>query len=132
MERSVVRDALSLAFTPRARACYLSRTAPTAADRDLAGRVRVALDLIRGEVADVRVNMSTLAHPGIESCLREAAYAVEVPRAYRNDEPVTAILNLVFRPRTQSSTAENPSLSREIDVIIEAALKDHAPDAGAP
>ncbi|MEO5768834.1 MAG: VWA domain-containing protein [Polyangia bacterium] len=132
MERSVVRDALSLAFTPRARACYLSRTAPTAAERDLAGRVRVAMDLVRGEVADVRVGVSTLGHPGIENCLREAAYAIEVPRAYRNDEPVTAVLNLVFRPRTKSGATENPNLSREIDLIIEPALKDNDPDAGVP
>ena len=136
MERSVVRDSLSLAFTPRARACYLNRTAKTAADRDLTGRVRVALDLVRGEVADVRVDSSTLAHAGIETCLREAAYAIEVPRAYRNDEAVTAVLNLVFRPRSvvgdrRSGVAEdNPSLSRELDLIIEKAVKDQ--DSAAP
>lgn len=92
----------------------------------------MAMDLVRGEVADVRVGVSTLGHPGIENCLREAAYAIEVPRAYRNDEPVTAVLNLVFRPRTKSSAIENPNLSREIDLIIEPVLKDNDPDAGVP
>ena len=127
MERSVVRDALSLAFTPRARACYLNRTARTAAERDLAGRVRLALDLVRGEVVGVRIVASTLAHVAIETCLREAAYALEVPRAYRNDEAVTAVLNLVFRPRTPDRAAtgpQNPGLDREIDTLVDAALKD--------
>ena len=126
MERSVVRDALSLAFTPRARACYLNRSARTPADRDLSGRVRLALDLVRGEVGAARIEASTLAHPIIETCLREAAYALDVPRAYRNDDPVTAILNLVFRPRTSERRAgiENPSLNKEIDLIVEAALKE--------
>jgi hypothetical protein len=48
---------------------------------------------------------------------------------------VTAVLNLVFRPSTKAGTVENPSLSREIDLVIEAALKGEAPappDAAAP
>lgn len=144
MERSVVRDALSLAFTPRARACYLGRSARTPHERDLTGRVRLALDLVRGEVALVRLEASTLGQPGIENCLRESAYAIEVPRAYRNDDPVTAVLNLVFRPRTPErhpSELEDPSVSREIDLLIEGALKQpeidatataSSPDAGGP
>ena len=134
MERSVVRDALSLAFTPRARACYLGRSARTPNERDLTGRVRLALDLVRGEVALVRLEASTLGQPGIENCLRESAYAIEVPRAYRNDDPVTAVLNLVFRPRTperRPSELEDPSVSREIDLLIEGALKQPDPDANA-
>jgi von Willebrand factor type A domain len=126
LERSVVRDALSLAFTPRARACYLNRTARTRAERDLTGRVRLALDLVRGEVVGARIVASTLGHLFIENCLRESAYRLEVPRAYRNDDPVTAVLNLVFRPRTperRNPDAENISLGHELDVIIEAALK---------
>jgi hypothetical protein len=134
LERSVVRDALSLAFTPRARACYLNRSARTAADRDLSGRVRLALYLVRGEVGAARIETSTLAHPMIENCLREAAFALDVPRAYRNDDPVTAVLNLVFRPRTpeRKSGITNTSLNAEIDLIVEAALKDSAGPPAAP
>ena len=130
----MVRDALSLAFTPRARACYLNRSARTAADRDLSGRVRLALDLVRGEVGAARIEASTLAHPVIENCLREAAFALDVPRAYRNDDPVTAVLNLVFRPRTseRKTGIENPSLNKEIDLIVEAALKDSSANPIAP
>lgn len=134
MERSVVRDALSLAYTPRARACYLNRSARTAAERDLAGRVRLALDLVRGEVGGARVESSTLGHPAIEACLREAAFAIDVPRAYRNDEAVTAVLNLVFRPRTPDRRAPGlqESTGRELDLLVEAALKAEAIDAGTP
>lgn len=134
MERSVVRDALSLAYTPRARACYLNRSARTPAERDLAGRVRLALDLVRGEVGGARVESSTLGHPAIEACLREAAFAIEVPRAYRNDEAVTAVLNLVFRPRTpdRRTPGLQESTGRELDLLVEAALKAEAIDAGAP
>ncbi len=138
LERSVVRDALSLAFTPRARACYLNRSARTPADRDLTGRVRLALDLLRGEVGGARIETSTLAHPLIENCLREAAFALEIPRAFRNDENVTAVLNLVFRPRNperRDPSVGNSSINNEIDMLIEAALKENAvpvtvPDAG--
>ena len=132
MERSVVRDALSLAFTPRARACYLNRTGATPAERDLTGRVRLALDLVRGEVGAARIESSTLGHPTIESCLREAAFGLIVPRAYRNDEPVTAVLNLVFRPRTPERAATSggdPEIDRRLDVLIEVALRS---DSAAP
>jgi len=124
LERSVVRDALSLAFTPRARACYLNRSAATRADRDLSGRVRLALELVRGEVGDARIESSTLHHPVIESCLREAAFAFDVPRAYRNDERVTAVLNLVFRPRTpdKQPAATTPGVSHELDLLVDGAL----------
>lgn len=124
LERSVVRDALSLAFTPRARACYLNRSAATPADRDLTGRVRLAIDLIRGEVNDARVESSTLRRPAIEDCLREAAFAFNVPRTYRNDERVTAVLNLVFRPRSPDKppAATEPGVSREIDLLVDGAL----------
>jgi len=136
LERSVVRDALSLAFTPRARACYLNRTGATPAEQKLTGRVRLALDLVRGEVGGARIESSTLGHSTIETCLREAAFALEVPRAYRNDEPVTAILNLVFRPRTpdRAPTAQDPGISREIDLLVEGALKppETAADVATP
>jgi hypothetical protein len=136
LERSVVRDALSLAFTPRARACYLNRSGATPAEQKLTGRVRLALDLVRGEVGGARIESSTLGHAAIEACLREAAFALEVPRAYRNDEPVTAILNLVFRPHTpdRAPTMQDPGISREIDLLVEGALKspEAAADIGAP
>ena len=132
MERSVVRDALSIAYTPRARACYLNRTARTPADRDLTGKVRLALDMVRGEVGAARVVSTTLAHPAIEACLRDAAFALDIPRAYRNDEPVTAILNLVFRPRTpeRKPSSEKTSFDRELELVIEASRGDAGTDEG--
>jgi hypothetical protein len=120
MERSVVRDTLSLAYMPRARACYQGRSGATPASRDLTGRVRLALDLIRGEVADARIESSTLSQPTIESCLRDGAFALEVPRAYRNDQAVTAILNMVFRPRTpEKKRAGEDAIGAEIDMVLE-------------
>jgi hypothetical protein len=122
LDRTVVRNTLSLAYMPRARACYLNRTAATAAERDLQGRVRLAIDVTRGEVGDVTVQSSTLHHPGVEACLREGAFAMEVPRALRSDAPSTAILNLVFRPRTpeRHETPEEAALGAQIDLVIEA------------
>ena len=122
MDRGVVRNTLSLAFMPRARACYQNRSGATPASRELSGRVRLAIDLVRGEVVAARVESSTLSQPQIESCLCEGAFALEVPRAYRNDAPVTAILNMVFRPRTpeKKTTAEdNFPIGHEIDLILE-------------
>jgi hypothetical protein len=121
LDREVVRNTLALAYLPRARACYLSRSGATPAERDLAGRVRLDIDLARGEVGRVVVESSTLASPGVEACLREGALALDVPRALRNDFPVTARLNLVFRPRTpeKATTAGERALGEQIDLVIE-------------
>jgi von Willebrand factor type A domain len=135
IDRSVVRNTLSLAFTPRARACYLSRSGATAALRDLTGRVRLSIDLARGEVSSVVVQSSTLNHPEIEACLREGAFAIEVPRALRNDAAVTAVMNLVFRPRTpeKHSSADEAALGAQIDLIIEDLHRtENLPAAEAP
>lgn len=121
LDREVVRNTLALAYMPRARACYLNRTAATPAERDLAGRVRLAIDFTRGEVGSAAVEKSTLNHPGIEGCLRDGAFELEVPRTLRSDSPTTAILNLVFRPRTpeKHASAEEAALGAQIDLVIE-------------
>jgi hypothetical protein len=132
MDRDVVRNTLSLAFMPRARACYQSRPSSTAAMRDLTGRVRLAIDLLRGEVMDARVESSTLGQPTIETCLREGAFELEVPRAYHNDEQVTAVVNLVFRPRTpekRRSAEDSFPIGAEIDLVLEELKKAEAPPA---
>jgi hypothetical protein len=129
LDRTVVRNTLSLAYMPRARACYLNRTAATPALRDLTGRVRLAIDLTRGEVGDVVVQSSTLNHPGIEECLRDGAFSIEVPRALRSDAPSTAVLNLVFRPRTpeKRETPEEAALGEQIDLVIEELRRSEPP-----
>jgi hypothetical protein len=121
LDRDVVRTALSLAYMPRARACYLNRTAATLADRDLAGRVRLAIDLTRGEVGSVVLESSTLHNPSVEACLRDGAFELEVPRTLRSDSPSTAVLNLVFRPRTpeKSESPAEAALGEQIDLVIE-------------
>ncbi|HSZ82559.1 MAG TPA: hypothetical protein VLA14_09760 [Polyangia bacterium] len=121
LDRTVVRNTLALAFMPRARACYLDRTAATPAERDLRGRVRLAIDFTRGEVGDVVVQSSTLNDARIEACLRDGAFAIEVPRTLRSDSPSTAVLNLVFRPRTpeKPETPEEAALGAQIDLVIE-------------
>ena len=109
MDRLVMRNVLSLAYMPRARACYLDRTGATAASRDLTGKVRLAIDVVRGEVERAAVESSTLNRADVEQCLREGAFEIEVPRVVRNDAPVTAILNLVFRPQTPEKQARRRS-----------------------
>ena len=121
MDRMVVRNVLSLAYMPRARACYLNRTAATPALRDLAGKVRLAIDLVRGEVDRATIESSTLASPDIERCLQQSAFEIEVPRAARSDAPVTAVLNMVFRPRTPDKKADVDlgAVGDQIDLVIE-------------
>ncbi len=131
MDRMVIRNVLSLAYMPRARACYLNRTAATPALRDLTGKVRLAIDLARGEVGGVKIESSTLGNPDIERCLRESAFEIEVPRAARSDAPVTAVLNMVFRPRTTDKKADVDlgEVGNEIDLVIE---EMHRREASAP
>jgi hypothetical protein len=131
-DRMVVRNTLSLAYMPRARACYLNRTAATAALRDLEGRVSLAIDLTRGEVSDAVIKSSTLNHPGIEACLRDGAFAVEVPRSV-SDASVTAVLNMVFRPRTpEKKAAGDDGLGAQIDLVIEELHRAEAAAAPEP
>ena len=132
MDRMVIRNVLSLAYMPRARACYLNRTAATPALRDLTGKVRLAIELARGEVGGVKIESSTLGNPDIERCLQESAFEIEVPRAARSDAPVTAVLNMNFRPRTSDKKADDVDLGEvgnEIDLVIE---EMHRREASAP
>ena len=122
MDRTVIRNTLSLAFMPRARACYQNRPVGTPADRQLSGRVRIEIDLGRGEVLGAGIAFSTLGRPDIERCLREAAFAIEVPRVYRSDAPATAVLNLLFQPRSTErprQPADDAVFGAEIDLILE-------------
>ncbi len=134
MDRMVVRNVLSLAYMPRARACYLNRTAATPAERDLTGKVRLAIELTRGEVDRATIESSTLGNPGIERCLQESAFEIEVPRAARSDAPVTAVLNMVFRPRTTEKTADVDlgEVGTEIDLVIEEMHRREASAPGTP
>ena len=135
MDRMVIRNVLSLAYMPRARACYLNRTAATPALRDLTGKVRLAIDLARGEVGGVKIESSTLGNPDIERCLQESAFEIEVPRAARSDAPVTAVLNMVFRPRTSEKQADVDlgEVGNQIDLVIEEMHRREAsPPAATP
>jgi hypothetical protein len=125
MDRLVMRNVLSLAYMPRARACYLARTGKNAASRDLTGKVRLAIDVVRGEVQRADIESSTLNRADVEQCLREGAFEVEVPRVVRNDAPVTAILNLVFRPQTPEKKRGDDlgAVGDQIDLLIEEAQK---------
>ncbi|HMF39553.1 MAG TPA: hypothetical protein VKQ32_02605, partial [Polyangia bacterium] len=133
MDRLVMRNVLSLAYMPRARACYLNRTGKTAASRDLTGKVRLAIDVVRGEVERAVVESSTLARADIETCLREGAFEIEVPRVTRSDAPVTAILNMVFRPQTPEKKHEDlGAVGDQIDLLIEEATKHDEQAAQIP
>jgi hypothetical protein len=131
MDRMVIRNVLSLAYMPRARACYLNRTAATPALRDLSGKVRLSIELARGEVGGVKIESSTLGNPDIEHCLQESAFEIEVPRAARSDAPVTAVLNMNFRPRTadKKDDVDLGEVGNEIDLVIE---EMHRREAGTP
>jgi hypothetical protein len=119
MDRQVVRNALSLAYLPRARACYLGRRVRTPADFELRGKLRLELTLERGEMLQAVVRNSTLNRPEIEACLREAAFGIDVPRPLHRDAPVVAALNLRFQPRTPTQPPPDASaLSQEIDLLI--------------
>jgi von Willebrand factor type A domain len=119
MDRGVVRNALALAYLPRARACYLGRPVHTAADRDLRGRLRLELTLERGEMLSAAVRGSTLGRPDIEACLRDTAFAIDVPRPMGSDAPVVAALNLRFQPSTRATARPDASaVDREIELIV--------------
>jgi hypothetical protein len=119
MDPAVLRNALALAFTPRARACYVSRRVAKAGDAYLRGRLKLELTLERGELHDAVVRQSTLDNPVIENCVRNAAWAVEYPRPEHRDAPTIANLNLVFQPRTGPEARPDASVAdREIELIL--------------
>jgi hypothetical protein len=119
MDPVVLRNSLALAFTPRARACYVSRRVAEAKDAFLRGRLKLELNLERGELEDAVVRQSTLDNPAIEDCVRRAAWAVEYPRPEHRDAPTVANLNLVFAPRTPREVPPDASAAdREIELIV--------------
>lgn len=136
MDRLVMRNVLSLAYMPRARACYLNRSGATPAARDLTGKVRLALEVVRGEVEHATIESSSLGDPKIEACLQEGAFAIDVPRAWRSDAPVTAILNMSFRPYTYDKDKKGSRdlgvVGDQIDLMIEEALRGDRAEAPRP
>ena len=119
MDPLVLRNALALAFLPRARACYVSRRVANSADLALRGRLRLELHLERGELEDAIISRSSLDRPEIERCVREAAFQVEYPRPMFRDAPTVAAVNLVFRPRTPEENPRDASMfDRQIDLIL--------------
>lgn len=117
--KDVLHNSLTLGYLPRARACYLARTVRGPDDLRLEGRVRLELTIERGEIHDAAVRASTLGRPDIESCLREAAFSVEVPRVVAHDAPTVATLNLVFRPASRAEARPDDSaLQRRLDEVV--------------
>jgi len=118
MDPLVLRNALALAFLPRARACYLSRRVANSVDLALHGRVRLELHLQRGELEAAIIRRSSLNRPEIERCVQQAAFEVEYPRPMFRDAPTVAAVNLVFRPRTPEEThPDASSVDRALDPI---------------
>jgi hypothetical protein len=119
MDPQVLRNALALAFLPRARACYVSRRVANGVDLNLRGRLRLELHLSRGELEEAVIRKSSLGRPEIESCVREAAFHIDYPRPMFRDAPTIAALNLVFRPRTpEESRPDASEFERQIDLIL--------------
>jgi hypothetical protein len=119
MDPLVLRNALALAYLPRARACYLLRRMANGVDLALRGRVRLELHLERGELEDAIIQRSSLDRPEIERCVREAAFEVEYPRPMFRDAPTVAAVNLVFRPRTPEENPPDASpFDRQIELIL--------------
>jgi hypothetical protein len=86
---------------------------------------------VRGEVERASIESSTLGNAAVERCLKDSAFEIEVPRAARSDAPVTAVLNMVFRPRTSDAKGDVDlgAVGDQIDLVIE---EMHRREAGTP
>jgi hypothetical protein len=140
MDPLVLRNALALAYLPRARACYLLRRVANGVDLALRGRLRLELHLERGELEDAIIRRSSLERPEIEQCVRDAAFEVEYPRPSFRDAPTVAAVNLVFRPRTPEESPPDASpLDQQLDLILGPVtfdprdlIENQIPQSGAP
>jgi hypothetical protein len=140
MDPLVLRNALALAYLPRARACYLLRRVANGVDLALRGRLRLELHIERGELEDAIIRRSSLERPEIEQCVRDAAFEVEYPRPSFRDAPTVAAVNLVFRPRTPEESSPDASpLDQELDLILGPVtfdprdlIENQIPQSGAP
>lgn len=118
LDRGIVERLMKHHVVPKARACYeraLRR------DQDLAGTATLELEMVRGEVQDVRLARSSLGNATLTSCLLDAAYATPVPPVAlgdTNEVVVIARYPLRFRKvdrRVDVGRAPDPSPSAPVD-----------------
>lgn len=122
LDKSIVERLIRTHVLPKAKACYdraLKR------DPSLAGAVMLYLELGRGEVQWAEVRESSFPNAGVEECLAEAAYSIQVPRVALGASPEAIIVvtyPLSFRMRKQSGTVQKSTTPIPVTVDPKAPL----------
>jgi hypothetical protein len=86
LDRGIIQRLLTTHVVPGARACYEKALR---SDQNLGGSMVVVVEIARGEVQHARVEKSTFPGAGIEACVAEAAYSMQIPRVALGDDPET-------------------------------------------
>ncbi|HUH01574.1 MAG TPA: AgmX/PglI C-terminal domain-containing protein, partial [Kofleriaceae bacterium] len=122
LDRPIVERLIRTYVLPKAKACYdraLKR------DPSLAGAVMLYLELGRGEVQWAEVRESSFPNAGVEACLAEAAYSIQVPRVALGASPeaiIAVTYPLSFRMRQQRGTVEKSTTPIPVTVDPKAPL----------
>ncbi|MEZ4450740.1 MAG: hypothetical protein R3B09_14760 [Nannocystaceae bacterium] len=119
LDERIFRRYLATRVFPRARACYnraLTR------DQTLGGRVHFEIEVGKGEVIHARMAEKSLSRVDaeFESCLTEAAWALDIPAGKLDDQLYRLRYPLVFNPPTggRPPVQEDPQTSGTIELLI--------------
>lgn len=84
LDRDIIKRLITTYVVPKARVCYEQALRH---NNDLRGSLVVVMEIARGEVQHARVEQSTFfPGAGIDACVTDAAYSIQVPRVALGDD----------------------------------------------
>jgi Mg-chelatase subunit ChlD len=122
LDKAIVERLIRTYVLPKAKACYdraLKR------DASLSGAVMLQLELGRGEVQWAEVLESSFPNAGVEQCLAEAAYSIQVPAVAQGasaEDLIVVKYPLSFRMRPKGGTVQKSTAPIPVTVDPRAPL----------
>lgn len=116
LDRNIIERLITTFVVPKARVCY---EAALRKNHGLKGSLIVVIEIARGEVQSVQVDNSTFPSAGIEACVIDAAYAIQVPRvALGDDVEVIGVARYPLTFRKKKDQSEVSAAESELDAIF--------------
>ncbi len=86
LDRAIIERLIATHVVPKARVCYENALRQ---NHRMAGSLVVVIEIARGEVQHAEIDKSSFNGKGIDSCVVEAAYTIQVPLVRLGDDSET-------------------------------------------